>query len=110
MYMYTYTLFYLCIGGWLAGCVCGWLASLKEEKQVTHIGLYNIFVTEAVVYESTILSPPPRLPALPTLVQYDCTIIGQYKTPLPTSRLYAVHHTILVITISCKGQVPTWNL
>jgi len=46
-----------------------------------------------------------RLPALPTLVQYYYTIIGQYNTtPLPTSRLYAIHHTILVITILCKGQ------
>jgi len=36
----------------------------------------------------------PRLPALFTLVQYCCTIIGQHTTPLPTSRLYATHHTI----------------
>ena len=43
-------------------------------------------------------------PALPILVQYYCTITGQYKTPPPTSRLYAIHNTILVITTSCKGQ------
>ena len=47
---------------------------------------------------------PPRPPAWPTLVQYYCTIITQYKIPFPTSRLYAIRHTILVITISCKGQ------
>jgi len=47
---------------------------------------------------------PPRPPALPTLLQYYCTFIGQYKTPLPTSCLYAIHHTVLVITISCEGQ------
>jgi len=47
---------------------------------------------------------PAHLPAFPTLVQYYCTIIRQYTTPLPTSRVYALHHTILVITISCKGQ------
>jgi len=29
---------------------------------------------------------PPRPPALFTLVQYYCTIIGQYTTPLPTFR------------------------
>jgi len=70
------------------------------------LGLYKIFVYfEAAVHDPTILSPPPP-PALPTLVQYYCTIIGQYTTPPPTSRLYAIHHTILVITISCKGQ-PT---
>jgi len=47
---------------------------------------------------------PPCPPALPTLVQYYCATIGQYSTPLPTSRLYVIHHTLLVITISCKGQ------
>jgi len=41
----------------------------------------------------------PRPPALPTLVQYYRTITGQYTTPLPTYCLYAIHHTILVITI-----------
>ena len=46
----------------------------------------------------------PRPPALPTLVQYHCTIIGQYMTSPPNSHLYAMHHTILAITISCKGQ------
>jgi len=43
-------------------------------------------------------------PALPTLLQYDCTAIGQYTTPPPTPLLYAIHHTTLVIPISCKGQ------
>ena len=51
---------------------------------------------------------PPGPPALPILVQYYCTIIGQYKTPFPTSCLYAIYHTILVIPISCKGQGPTF--
>ena len=46
----------------------------------------------------------PRPPALPTLVQYYCTIIGQYTSSLSDSRLYAIHQTILAITISCKGQ------
>jgi len=58
------------------------------------------------VHESTIFSFP-RPPALPTLVQYYCTIIGQYK-PLPTYCLYAILHTILVMAISCKGQVALW--
>jgi len=69
------------------------------------VGLYKIFVYfEAVVHKAAISFPPPRLPALPTLVQYYCTIIGQYTIPLPTSCLFAIHHTILAITISCKGQ------
>jgi len=46
----------------------------------------------------------PRPPALPTLVQYHCTAVGEYTTPPPNSRVYAIHHTRLVITISCKGQ------
>jgi len=45
-----------------------------------------------------------RPPALPMLLQYYCMSIGQYTTPPSTSILYAIHHTILVITISCKGQ------
>jgi len=51
---------------------------------------------------------PPRQTSLPTLVQYHCTIIGQYTTPFPNLRLYTIHHTILVITISCKGQDLGW--
>ena len=44
-------------------------------------------------------SPGP--PAFATMVQYYCTVIGQYTTPRPTSLLYDMHHTILVITILC---------
>ena len=65
----------------------------------TGVGLYKIFVYFGV-HEATILSSP-HPPALPTLMQYYCTIIGQYSTPLPIIRVYAKHHTILVITISC---------
>jgi len=46
----------------------------------------------------------PRPPALATLVEYYRTTIGQYTTPPPPSRVYAIHHTIFVTTISCKGQ------
>jgi len=54
-----------------------------DEKRPTEKCVYNIFIySEAIVHESTILSPP-RPPALPTLVQYYCTIIGQYTTPPP---------------------------
>ena len=35
---------------------------------------------------------------------YYCEVIGQYKTPLPTSRVYAIHYTIWVLTISCNGR------
>jgi len=49
-------------------------------------------------------------PALPTMLQYSCMAIGQYTTPPSTSLWYAIHHTILAITISCKGQVPCRSL
>ena len=69
------------------------------------LGLYKIFFPcEAGVPESTILSSTPAHLHCPTLVQYYCTIIGQYTTPPPNSRLYAIHHAILVIKITCKGQ------
>jgi len=49
----------------------------------------------------------PRPPALAALMQYDCTTIGQYTSPPPTSPLHAMHNTILVMAISCKGQAKT---
>jgi len=58
----------------------------------------RLFCTNQLSFHS------PRPPASPTLVQYHCATIGQYTTPPPTSCLYAIHHTILVITISCKGH------
>jgi len=44
-------------------------------------------------------------PALSTLVQYYRATLGQYTTPPSDPRVYAIHHTTLVITISCKGQL-----
>jgi len=78
------------------------------ELLAPQLGLYKIFVYfEAVEHESTILSPPPRPPPFPILVQYHRTITGQFTTPPPTSGLCAIHHTTLGITISCKGQPTT---
>jgi len=72
-------------------------------------GLHKIlFYFEAFVHESIILSLPLP-PALPALLQYYHTYIAQYTTPPTTSRLYAMHHTILVIEISSKGQVPAFS-
>jgi len=50
---------------------------------------------------SAFCCPPP--PAKPTLLQYACTTIAQYTPPPPTPPLYAIHHTMLVMAISCKG-------
>ena len=46
----------------------------------------------------------PLPPALPALLQYVCTSIAQYMTPPPPFPVYTIHHIILVIAISCKGQ------
>jgi len=46
---------------------------------------------------------PPTCKAYPIL-QYYCTTIAQHTPPPTDAPLYAIHHTILVIAISCKGQ------
>ena len=69
------------------------------------VSLYKIlFQFKAVVRESIILllPPPPTCNAYPIaiLMHGHCAI---YASP-PTPPLYAIHHTILVMAISCKGQ------
>jgi len=46
-------------------------------------------------------------PALPPLLQSDCTTIGQYTTRPSISFVYAIHHPILAVAISCKDQTLT---
>jgi len=71
---------------------------------VLQVGIYKIFFHfEAFVHESILLVLPPPL-ALLTPLQYYCTDIAQNTTLPPTPLLYAIHHTILAIAISCKGQ------
>ena len=67
----------------------------------TGLRLYKIlFHFKALLWESII-----RVLPHPTLLQYYCTTIAQYTTRLHLPpRLYAVHHTIFVMAISCKGQ------
>ena len=61
------------------------------------------FTSRLLCDESNILMFPP-----PTCIgQTVELLLHDYWAvygPLPTSLLYATHHTILVITISCKGQ------
>jgi len=64
---------------------------------------YCFTSNKPLLWESVILVLPPPL-AKPTLLQYHCTTIAQYTPPSPTPLLYAIHHTILVMGISCKGQ------
>ena len=74
-------------------------------EQYTSLVFTRYSFTSRLLFTNQPSFHSPRPSALLTLVQYYCTIIGLYTTPLPTSRLYAIHHTILVITISCKGQI-----
>jgi len=58
---------------------------------------------KAFVHESVILVlPPPTCNAHTTavLLQYYCALYDPPPTPLS----YAIHHAILALTISCKGQ------
>ena len=67
-------------------------------------GLYKMFVHfKAFVHGSVILvlTPPP---AMSTLLHNYHTTSAVYD-PLPTPLSYATHQTILVMAISCKGQV-----
>ena len=84
----------------------GWLTRATLLLTQTYILAFTIYsITSRLLCTNQPSLHSPRPPALPTLVQHYCTSIGQYTTPLPTSRWYAIHYTILVITISCKGQL-----
>ena len=67
------------------------------------VGLHKIFVyVESFMHESVVLSPPP-----PTCISHTVAILlhdywALYRTS-SNPLLYAIHHTRLVITISCKG-------
>jgi len=67
------------------------------------------FYFESFVHESIALSflPPTWIAHTVAMLLHDHWIISDL--PL-TSLVYAIHHTILVITISCKGQPVTLTL
>jgi len=60
------------------------------------------FTSTLFVNEPIMLLPPP--PVTPKLLQSHCTTTAQGTTLSPTLLLYALHHTQLVMAISCKGQ------
>jgi len=70
----------------------------------SQVGLYKISFTSSRLCTNQSCFHSSRPPALLTLLQYYCTAIGQYTTPQLTSRVYAIHYIILVITILCKCQ------
>jgi len=85
---------------WACVCVCVCVC-----VRVCRIGLAKIvFSFEALVRESIIGSlPPPTcdVRTIAMLLHVYCAIYDASPTPL----LYVIHHTLLVMAISCKGQV-----
>ena len=68
------------------------------------IDLHKILSLWAIVHESIdLLLPPPTciVHTIAIRLHDDCAIYD----PTPTRLLYVMHHTILVMTMSCKGQV-----
>ena len=67
-------------------------------------GLYKIFFFfESFVHKSIVLSFLPPI----CIAHSVATLLHDYLAihdPSSTSLLYAIHHTILVITILCTGQ------
>jgi len=78
---------------------------LTQEEGGWPFSLYTIlFDFKALSAESIILLlPPPTCKAytIALLLHDHCAI---YARP-PTPPLYGIHHTILVMAMSCKGQV-----
>jgi len=70
------------------------------------LSLYKIlFYFKALLWESIILVlPPPTCKAY--LIELLLQTIEQYTRPIEPTAFYAIHHTILVMAISCKGQLP----
>jgi len=105
--IYVYIYIYLNIYTWPSKHR-GWLARHDAggggRESVAGVGLYQVFFhSEAFVHESIILwsLPPPCIArTIAVLVHVYCAIYD----PPPTPLVYAIHHTISVMTISCKGQ------
>ena len=114
IYIYTYIYIYIYIerervssGPCLGLALC---FQVRHAKQSSALAFTRYSFTSRLLCTHQPSFHSPRPLAFPTLVQYYCTTIGQYTTPLPTSHLYAIHHTISVLTRSCKGQaVPRPN-
>jgi len=80
-------------------------ASFSTSPSASELSLYKIlFHFKASLFESIILlCPPPTCNAYPiaVLLRDHCAIYPR----LPTPPFYAIHHTILVMATSCKGQM-----
>jgi len=70
-------------------------------------GLYKIlFYFEAHVHESILFDCSLPTHIAHTITQCGRTTIARYTThdAPPTPLLYAIHHAVLIVAISCKGQ------
>jgi len=78
--------------------------SLGRAAAIRYVGLYKI----CLYFKSFVLKPIVLSFFRPTCIAAHCSIPFErllgYIRPPPTSFLYAIHHNILAITISCKGQ------
>ena len=83
--------------------------SIPEGKYLEYIPgggveLYTIFVDfNAFVNEPIIILLPPPICNAHTVAIVLHDYCGRYAPP-PTLLLYAIHHTISVMAILCKGQ------
>jgi len=62
------------------------------------------------VHESILRAFPPPICIALTIAILLHVHCAHYDTPPPIPLLYAIHHTILVMAISCKGRVWTARL
>jgi len=89
---------------------CAVLCSNHSYRPRNQVSLYKIlFHFKALLWESIILLMPPptcKTYLIAILLQDHCAIYA----PPPTLPFYAMHHTILVMAISCKGQEPGTGL
>jgi len=78
----------------------------KEYQTVFYFGLYKIlFYFEAFVHESIILLLPTPTCIARTIAMLFHVYCAIYDATPPTPPVYATHHTILVMAISCEGQI-----
>jgi len=69
------------------------------------VGLHKIlFCCEAFVHESVIRSLPPPTSIARTIAILLHVNSAIYDAP-PNPLLYAIHHTVLAMAISCQGQI-----
>jgi len=86
-------------------------ARVKTSATTTQLGLWYTrycFTSKLLCTNQSLSFYCPLPPALPALLQCYSTSIAQYTTPPRPPHLDAMHNTILVRAISCKGRIITY--